>query len=162
MDVTRAMERVVGWAACVGALVLLAWALLTGVEARAAATLAATGATVQLAAVPGRPAAGYLTLSGGPAVLTGVTSSVAARVELHESTTAGGMSRMAMTLAVPVPAAGAVRFAPGGRHLMIFGLKAPAVGATVPLVLHFEDGRSLQVAARAVAPGMAAMEHGGH
>ena len=161
--VSRAWGRVAGWAACVGALLLLALALLMGVEAQAAATLSVRDASVALAAVPGRPAAGYFTLSGGDATLVSVASPLASRIELHSSSMAGGVMRMDALPAATVRADAPLRFAPGGNHLMIFGLRGDLKpGATVPLVLRFKDGRSLRVEARAVAPGTALPMHGSH
>ena len=68
--------RVFGWLACAGAVALLVVAMVSGTSpaAAAAAGVRVTAATVQLAVVPGRPAAGYFTLTAGttPAELTDV------------------------------------------------------------------------------------------
>jgi len=41
-----------------------------------------------------------------------------------------------------IPANGSIELKPGGDHMMLMGLKEPLkVGATVKLVLEFEDGR---------------------
>ena len=105
-------------------------------------------AWVRLPAVPGRPAAAYFTIHGGQVdrTLTRATTPRARSAELHESM-AGGMRSIA---AVPVAASADVAFAPGGRHVMIFGLD-PRVkpGATVPLELDFE-GRPVSVDAKVV------------
>lgn len=119
------------------------------------ATLSVAGAWVRLPAVPGRPAAGYLTLHGGAAdaTLVRVATPAARRAELHESM-AGGMRRVA---ALPVPAAVAVALAPGGRHLMLFDPDPRlAAGGSAPLTLEFADGRRLAVTARVVGPADAA------
>ena len=164
---TKAWGRAIGWTACALALALLALAMLWS-DGAAAAGARVTGATVRLAAVAGRPAAGYLTLRGGdaPDTLTGVASPLASRIELHASSMAGGVMRMDALPAVLVPAGGSVVFAPGGNHLMIFGLRGDLkAGATVPLTLHFKTGATLRADALAVAPGAAMdmpMPHGAH
>jgi copper(I)-binding protein len=148
--------RSVGLAACAMAVLLLAIALISGRMAYSApaalkgATPAATGAWVRLPAVSGRPAAGYLTLSGGEKaeVLTGASSPAAERVELHESAMADGRMRMNRLSSVPLPVGGTVSFAPGGLHLMLFGLKAQP-GDSVPITLELASGATLSVKAQA-------------
>jgi copper(I)-binding protein len=99
-------------------------------------------------AVAGATAVGYLTLVNrgpGPQTLTGASSPMAAKVELHSSSMAGGVMRMEKTPQVVIPAGGEVAFAPGGRHLMLIGLKAALKpGDHVPLTLAFSDGRRLK------------------
>ena len=51
---------------------------------------------------------------------------------------------MTSEAAIPVPAGGQVVFAPGGRHLMLTGLKAPLrAGAKAEIVLRFEKAAPL-------------------
>jgi copper(I)-binding protein len=114
-------------------------------------------AWVRLAAVEGRPAAGYFTIHGGPsdAVLVSVSTDVATRTELHESRAVqgGGMTMDAITQ-VPVPALQQVRFAPGGKHAMVFNLN-PAVkaGGTLTFTFTFADATRIQQSARVLAAG---------
>jgi copper(I)-binding protein len=137
-------------------------------------------AWVRLPAVPGRPAAGYLTLVGGTrdATLVTVTTPAAARTELHESmkmdapapgapdhagheAMAGmsGATTMRPVKALPLPAAQTVKLAPGGLHLMLFDVDAKVTpGGTVPLRLEFADGRTVETQAKAVAAGDAGVE----
>nr|WP_317894405.1 copper chaperone PCu(A)C [uncultured Sphingomonas sp.] len=138
-------------------------------------------AWVRLPAVPGRPAAGYLTLVGGTrdATLVAVTTPAAARTELHETMKmdapgapdhadhadhegmAGmsGATTMRPVKALPLPAGQTVKLAPGGRHLMLFDVDAKVTpGGTVPLRLEFADGRKLETEAKAVAAGDAGVE----
>ena len=147
--------RVVGWLACVGAVALLVVAMVTGTTAEAGGPARVTGATVRLSAVPGRPAAGYFTLTAGatPVELTGVASPPA-RVELHAMSMAGDVMRMDKLPSVRVGAGGTVRFAPGGSHLMLFGVPASVrAGGTLPLTFAFSDGTTIRVAATVVAAG---------
>jgi copper(I)-binding protein len=113
-------------------------------------------ATVRLAAVPGRPAAGYfqLRIQGDRGALLSVTSPQAGRIELHETMDMGNMSTMRALDRVPARAGDTLRFAPGGRHLMIYDL-APnvAAGGRIDLVLHFERGDPVTLAATLVSAG---------
>jgi copper(I)-binding protein len=78
-------------------------------------------------------------------------------VELHQTTAdASGVMTMAPVEAVPVPAGGSTELAPGGYHVMLFGLTQPlAEGAIVPLTLTFQSGTVIEVGAvvSSVAPG---------
>jgi hypothetical protein len=119
--------------------------------------LSVSDAWIRLAPTPSNPSAAYFTLHGGQAEerLVGVASPQAERGEMH-ATMAGahGMSMMAPLDAVSVPAHGTVGFAPGGRHVMLFGLD-PAVtpGRAVRLDLTFASGRMLSTQARVRAMG---------
>lgn len=161
--------RLLGWLACAGAVALLVVAMITGTTAEAAASARVTGALVRLAAVPGRPAAGYFTLTAGatPVELTRVVSP-SARVELHGTSMAGDVMRMDRLPSVRVAAGGRVVFAPGGAHLMLFDVPARVrPGTTLPLTFTFADGTTARADAAVVAAGtdpMAAMPgmHGAH
>jgi hypothetical protein len=93
---------------------------------------------------------GYVTVhnAGKKALrLTGASSARAASVEMHETRVdAKGLSTMRPLHDVTVAAGSAVTFEPGGRHLMLLGLKAPLVeGERVPLSLLFEGEPPVQV-----------------
>lgn len=164
------MQRTLGWLACAGAVILLIVAMIMG-NSPAAATAGPrlTDARIRLAAVPGRPSAGYFTLIAGSVAteLTGVTSPLA-RVELHSNSMAGGVMRMDRLPSVRVAAGQTVRFAPGGSHLMLFAVHASVhPGASLPLDFVFADGTKLRVAATVAATGDDAMTampgmHGAH
>jgi len=137
-------------------------------SAAVAGPLAAKDAWTRPAAAGGT-AAGYLTLvnRGGPDLLVGADSPLAQRVEAHASGMAGGMMQMSAEPAVPIPAGGEVVFAPGGRHLMLIGLKrALRIGDHVPVTLRFRSGARLAVdlAVRTTGPAGApkSMGHMGH
>lgn len=126
-------------------------------------------AVVRLAAVEGRPSAGYFIIHGGktPDRLESISSPKAATIELHESKTEGGMMKMSTLTGVDVPAGGEVVFKSGGNHAMLFGVD-PAIkpGTTLPLRLTFQSGTTLDTEAKTIAAGddmpMDAMEHEGH
>jgi copper(I)-binding protein len=151
------MSKTVGRLACVVALLLLAGALFSGAMAEAQVRLArVSGAWVRLAAIPGRPAAGYFTITGGSTgdKLVSVSSPAASRIELHDSMMANGMMSMATETNVAVPARATLAFAPRGRHAMLYDLHA--VGGKVPLTLHFASGAAVTIEAATRAAGDAA------
>jgi copper(I)-binding protein len=106
----------------------------------------ASSAWVRAAAVPGRPAAGYLQIKGGgqPDTLVAITSP-GLRIEMHSMTMEGGVMKMAKLERVAVPAKASVAFAPDGNHLMIFGMAGTP--KTVPLTLVFGSGVTLNTTA---------------
>ena len=124
----------------------LALTLALATSAQAAGPLAVSGAWSR-PAVAGTTGVGYLvvTNSGKADALVTVESPAAARVEMHSSSMAGGVMRMAKEDRVPVPAGGKAAFAPGGRHLMLIGLtRALRAGDKVPATLTFASGARLQ------------------
>ncbi|TPG05435.1 copper chaperone PCu(A)C [Rhodanobacter glycinis] len=126
---------------------LLAGLLLAGgAHATAAEHVHASHAWIRV--LPGDlPAGAYVTLQNDgdqPAALSGASSTIYADVMLHQSSTAGGMSRMAMVDAVTVPAHGKAVLAPAGYHLMLTQPSAPVKpGDTIQLTLKFTDGSTL-------------------
>ncbi len=90
------------------------------------------------ATVPGQPVAGaYLDLRASSRLkLVGVSSPVAERGEIHEMKDEDGMMKMRAVKAVDLPAGKTVSLAPGGLHVMLFGLAEPLTeGRKVPLTL---------------------------
>lgn len=139
------MRRAFFW----GLLPMSAAAALTGCSGKP--TLESADGWVRLAAVPGRPAAAYFTIHGGPKPLKliGVSSDVAIGSEMHE----GGMA-MKKVDAVEIPAGATVTFQPGGRHVMLYNMN-PGVkpGRILSLLLTFSDGTRLRQGARVIAAG---------
>lgn len=147
---------------------LAAAALLAAAAAPAFATSPALLEAVQpwsRPAAAGGNGAGYLTLvnRGKTAdALVGASSPAAQKVELHASSMAGGVMKMSQEQRVPLPAGGQVAFAPGGRHLMLIGLKAPLkTGDKVPATLRFASGQQLKVDF-VVSPAQPAGAHQSH
>lgn len=99
-------------------------------------------------AAAGTTGAGFLTLVNhgrSPDALVRVETPDAERVEIHVTSMAGGVMRMAPEARTPIPAGGQVAFAPGGRHLMFVGLKRPLKpGDHVPATLVFASGAQLK------------------
>lgn len=91
----------------------------------------------------------YLTLknySGAADRLVGASSPLAARVEIHLHEMEAGMMTMRRVESVPLNPGEYVIFEPGGKHLMLIGLKRPLKeGEEVPLTLTFERAPPLEV-----------------
>jgi copper(I)-binding protein len=100
-------------------------------------------------AASARAGALYLTVANTGAEadrLTGVSTEVAERCELHLSGTSGDVMTMRMVDQVEVPGGGSAIFAPMGAHVMLMGLKAPLKkGSSFPAVLHFEKAGDVTV-----------------
>jgi periplasmic copper chaperone A len=103
------------------------------------------------------PAAGYFTLKndGDSAVeLTGAASTGCGMVMLHETKEVNGVEQMMMVKSIKVPAHGSFSFAPGGYHLMCMQPQmSMKVGASVPVVLKFADGKTLTASFPVKGPG---------
>lgn len=86
-------------------------------------------AWVRLSPNKDTPSAGYFTVHGGDAAtqLRGVLTDYALKVEMHESMDHGGMTMMMPVTSVDIPAKATVAFAPGGKHLMIWGINDTAI-----------------------------------
>ena len=110
--------------------------------------------------------AAYVTLrNNGPDAdsLVGATSSVAARIETHETTEANGVARMRPTEAPTIPAGGELAMRPGGTHLMLMGLAAPLTeGDRVPLTLTFAKAGTLTIEVDVAPLGADAPAGDGH
>ena len=125
---------------------ILVAAALAFATAACAADLHVSDAWIRL--LPGgAPSAGYFTLHNDSAVdvrLEGASSPDFGDVMMHRTMTDGGGETMEPVDAARVPAHGALRFAPGGYHLMMMrpkpGLK-PGDQATV--ALRMSGGRTL-------------------
>ena len=119
--------------------------LVTSAAAQAA-PLDVSGAWFR--SLPGKlPAGGYFTAQNNgrrDISITGVSSEACGMLMMHQSSSKGGMTGMDMVDSVKVPAGGAVRFAPGGYHLMCDSPKMK-LGAKVPVLLHLSDGSTVAV-----------------
>lgn len=96
-------------------------------------------------------------------VLTGVESPIADTVELHAMEMRGALVGMSRVRAITVPAGGHVELVPGGRHVMLIGLRKPLVaGDRVPLTLVFRDAGRVAVEAQVHAVDGKAEAAGAH
>lgn len=118
-----------------------------------------TDGYVCLSPVRANPSAAYFTVHGGKedVKLIDVHSSVAIRSEMHSSGHEGDMASMQRLTSVDVPADGDVKFAPGGKHVMLWNVN-PGItpGKTMPLTFTFSNGETIEYDAPVMAPGAAA------
>jgi periplasmic copper chaperone A len=119
-------------------------------------------------ATPGgaKVGAGYVTIenTGGTADrLLGAESEVAVRVEIHETSESGGVSRMTPVEALAVAPGARLEFKPGGYHLMLVDLKRPLKqGERFAGVLRFEAAGRVNVQFEVRAIGAGAGTHHAH
>jgi periplasmic copper chaperone A len=96
-----------------------------------------------------RNGAAYLTIHNAGAAgdrLVAAAGDVAERIELHTHLMEGDVMKMRQVEAIDVPAGGDVALQPGGRHIMMIGLKAPLVeGERFPLTLRFAEAGEITV-----------------
>ncbi len=80
--------------------------------------------------------------------LTGISSSVFTRIEIHQYVMENDMARMERQTELAIPSHGTVALKPGGLHLMLMGAKKPLhAGDFVPLTVVFRDGEEISVTA---------------
>lgn len=96
--------------------------------------------------------------------LVSVSSPIASKAEMHTHVMLGEVMKMQQVDSVAVPAGGEAKFAPGGNHVMLFGLKQPLVaGEFFPLTLVFEKSGAVEVEVKveqdAPAPSTEHMDH---
>lgn len=78
--------------------------------------------------------------------LLGAKTPLATKTEIHTMLHLGEVMKMEKLDSVGIPAGGEVKFAPGGTHLMLFGLQKPLVaGERFPLTLEFEKAGKVDV-----------------
>jgi copper(I)-binding protein len=108
------------------------------------------------AAMQGRVGVVYLTIvdHGAADRLTGVSSPVSEKAELHESFNEGGVAKMRPVTSLVVEQAKPVVLAPGGYHIMLIGLKQPLKqGDVFPITLSFANAGQLTAQVTVEQPG---------
>ena len=87
--------------------------------------------------------------------LTGVSSAVADKLQIHEMKVENGVMQMReISGGLPIPADGSVVLKPGSYHVMLIGLKKPlTAGETFPLTLTFEKAGNISVTVLVQAMG---------
>lgn len=136
-------------------------AVLIAASASAASAAPTVTAAWSRPAVAGGVGGGYMTLANPdrkPDALVAVESAAAARVEIHRSSMAGGVSSMQKLERLELPVGAKVSFAPGGHHLMFIGLKAPLkAGDSLPATLVFASGARVKAEFRVTLTPPSAM-----
>ena len=85
--------------------------------------------------------------------LVGAESDIAEAVEIHESKIEGDVMKMEQIEFIEVPAGGEAELKPGGKHIMLIGLKKDLeAGDTVDLNLIFEYAGEMHVQAEVRMP----------
>jgi len=107
----------------------------------------------------------YMTLdnkSGTADRLTGASSDVADKLQIHEMKVENGVMKMReVPGGLPIPGSGSVVLKPGSYHVMLMGLKKPlTVGEKFPLTLTFEKAGNISVTVPVQAMG-ATQDKGG-
>lgn len=132
-------------------LVVMGVALALLAACQPPAQLLVEKANVQLSPVADNPSVLYFTIRGGPedTVLRSITSPSILRLEMHETVEENGMSMMKPITAVAVPKRGKVEFAPGGKHVMVWGVDEGAKKAgKAQFVFSFSNGDKIAVDAK--------------
>lgn len=83
--------------------------------------------------------------------ITGITSPVSTRVEMHETVPGGsGMMMQEKAGGFVIPAGGDLVLEPGGDHIMFMGLTEPVTtGQNVPLELTLDGGAEVEISVTA-------------
>jgi periplasmic copper chaperone A len=77
--------------------------------------------------------------------LTGASTPVAAKAQMHITIDDNGVMKMRPVAEVPVKAGGSATFKPGAMHIMLLGLKHPLkAGDSFPLTLTFAKAGAVQ------------------
>ena len=111
---------------------------------------------VTLPAIPGRPGAAYFTLKSSATTsrLVGIDSGKVGRIELHESMSHGGQMRMAPLADASFSPDAPLRFAPGGRHAMLFDIDPSVqVGDRLRLTFRIDNAPPVTAEAEVRGPG---------
>ncbi len=97
--------------------------------------------------------------STADAHLVGIKSPIAERAEIHEMKMDNDVMTMRAIPSLPLGAGKSVSLAPGGYHIMLFGLHQQVkAGDSVPLTLLIEDGQKQRttIEVKAIAKSAAA------
>lgn len=122
--------------------------------ARASATPAAKGGAV------------YLTImnhGNEPDRLIGITSEIARAAQIHETTEENGVASMQPVDELEIAAHGEQALAPGGLHVMLFGLRKPLKeGSHFKITLQFERNGNVVVDVPVGGVAADSADHAGH
>ena len=86
-------------------------------------------------------------------VLVGVKADFATKAEIHNHIMVNGMMAMEQQSEVVIQPGETKQFAPGGLHIMLFGLKQPLhAGQSLTMSLQTQQGKSIKVVANVARP----------
>ncbi len=89
--------------------------------------------------------------TGETVALVGARAATVRTIEIHTTRMDDGVMRMRRLQTVEIPAGETVRFEPGGRHLMLFGVRS--LNEELPVQLEFADGTVREAGFRRIAAG---------
>jgi len=140
-------------------LVLIALTLGVAWSAGATAQITVNDAWVRATVQDQRTTGAFMRLTSvSETSLVNARSPIAAVVEIHETSSHGGVMRMRAVPRVPLPANQTVELKAGSYHVMLMSLKQSLnVGESVPITLTFEDkaGKRTSVEVKAVVRPLA-------
>ncbi|KAA0592598.1 copper(I)-binding protein [Azospirillum lipoferum] len=119
------------------------------------------------ATAPSAPNGGaYLSLTNTGTTedhLVAASTPAAEKAELHTHLNENGVMKMREVPPIAIAPGETVKFAPGGLHIMLLGLKQPLEkGARIPMTLRFEKAGSVEVEIAVEAAGQAAPQAENH
>ena len=136
-------------------LFVLLCSLVTGVIY---AEVIVTDATVRLLPPSVPNTAAYFSIqnsSDTTKILIGASADFATKAEIHNHIMVNDMMRMEQQSEVVIKSGQTVQFAPGGLHIMLFGLKQPlSEGESVAISLQTKDGESIIISAKVAGPSV--------
>jgi|TARA_B110000902_G_scaffold171839_1_gene195586 hypothetical protein len=136
-------------------LFVLLCSLVTGVIY---AEVIVTDATVRLLPPSVPNTAAYFSIqnsSDTTKILIGASAAFATKAEIHNHIMVNDMMRMEQQSEVVINPGQSVHFAPGGLHIMLFGLKQPlSEGESVAISLQTKDGESIIISAKVARPSV--------
>ena len=89
--------------------------------------------------------------TGSAVTLTGARADTVRAMEIHTTRMDDGVMRMRRLKTVEIPAGETLRFEPGGRHLMLFGVRS--LDTELPVQLEFTDGTVREIIFERIAVG---------
>ena len=105
----------------------------------------------------GRPVAAFITIindGGQEDRLIKIETPTAGKVEIHETTTVDGVSKMNRVEDLRIAPAGRIEFRPGGLHIMLTDLREPLrKGESFPLDIYFEKNGPVSLMVPIAGPG---------
>ena len=118
--------------------------------------LFADNAVINLSSVEGNPASGYMDLHGGrlDVELVGITSDDVLRMEMHETVEENGMATMKPIKSVKIRRGKTVKFEPGGKHLMVWGVGGGSIKrGLLDMTLIYSNDDRIKIQAVVKKPG---------
>jgi periplasmic copper chaperone A len=138
----------------------ICFAVISSVYAQSSSPIEINHAWAHATASSAANGAVYLTITNRGTAddrLTGASTAVASKAELHVTLNENGVMKMRPLADVPVKAGGSAQFKPDGMHIMLLGLKHPLkAGDSFPLTLTFDKAGAVETMVKVTKAGAAA------